>query len=346
MKRFGLIGYPIVHSLSPLLFRAGYHLDSRDTDASGSGYGKVTASGHDWQYDLIEGGDFSESYGRFLEEYDGINVTAPFKEAAFRQADIIDPVCGKIGATNLLVKTADGIKAYNTDYYGIILSILEALDGNDMNIPASGPERDGHPCTRDRMSARPSAGECRQAVKGRLRTALVAGCGGAGKAAAVAAGSMGLDTILMNRTVSKADAIAAALPEYGFKVRPMEEFRECFAAADLILYTLPAPVADIASLTDSDFSPVRHSGADLPASNGSGRETAARKILLEANYRNPSFSDALMSRQMRLHKGFTYIPGKHWLLYQAYAGYDLFTGKSPDLAAMRQAVGIEYAGQD
>ena len=121
MKRFGLIGYPIVHSLSPLLFRAGYHPGSRGTDASCSGYGKDTDAGLDWQYDLIEGGDFSESYGRFLEEYDGINVTAPFKEAAFRQADIIDPVCGKIGATNLLVKTADGIKAYNTDYYGIIL---------------------------------------------------------------------------------------------------------------------------------------------------------------------------------------------------------------------------------
>ena len=301
MKRFGLIGYPIVHSLSPLLFRAGYHQDSRGTDASGSGYGKDTAAGHDWQYDLIEGGDFSESYGRFLEEYDGINVTAPFKEAAFRQADIIDPVCGKIGATNLLVKTADGIKAYNTDYYGIILSILEALDGNDMNIPASGPERDGHPCTRDRMSARPSAGECRQ----------------------------------------KADDIATALPEYGFKVRPMEEFRECFAAADLILYTLPAPVADIASLTDSDFMPAgdRHGSGE-----GAAMNKAVRKILVEANYRNPSFPPESIRRQTALHKGFTYIPGHRWLLYQAYAGYDLFTGEQPDLYAMGRAIGQYDSG--
>lgn len=341
MKRFGLIGYPIVHSLSPLLFRAGYHQDSRGTDASGSGYGKDTDAGPDWQYDLIEGGDFSESYGRFLEEYDGINVTAPFKEAAFRQADIIDPVCGKIGATNLLVKTADGIKAYNTDYYGIILSILEALDGNDMNIPASGPERDGHPCTRDCMSARPSAGECRQAVKGRLRTALVAGCGGAGKAAAVAAGSMGLDTILMNRTVSKADAIAAALPEYGFKVRAIEEFRECFAAADLILYTLPAPVADIAFLTDSDFMPA---GERHGSGKGTAMDKAARKILVEANYRNPSFPPESIRRQTALHKGFTYIPGHRWLLYQAYAGYDLFTGEQPDLYAMGRAIGQYDSG--
>ena len=80
--------------------------------------------------------------------------------------------------------------------------------------------------------------------------------------------------------------------------------------------------------------------------DGPERDSAPRKLLLEANYRNPSFPDALISRQMRIHKGFIYIPGIHWLLYQAYAGYDLFTGKSPDLAAMGQAVGIEYAGQD
>ena len=333
MKRFGLIGHPVAHSLSPLLFRAGYHLDLK-----GGTPDKPAAHGTSGLcYDLIEGDDFGSSWKRFLDGYDGINVTAPFKEQAFRQADIIDQVCREIGATNLIVKSPDGLRAYNSDYYGIILSVLEAVDGI---VP------EAQLCCSGLPEARPSAEKCREAVKGKLHTALVVGCGGAGKAAAVAAGNMGLDTTLMNRTAAKAEAIAAGLPEYRFKVRPIGEFRECFAAADLILYTLPAPVDDIASLTDSDFSPVRHSGADLPASNGSGRETAARKILLEANYRNPSFSDALMSRQMRLHKGFTYIPGKHWLLYQAYAGYDLFTGKSPDLAAMRQAVGIEYAGQD
>ena len=73
MKRFGLIGYPIAHSLSPFLFRAGYE-------------GK-------YPYELIETSDFEEAYRRFLSEYHGINVTAPFKELAYAKADILSEEC-------------------------------------------------------------------------------------------------------------------------------------------------------------------------------------------------------------------------------------------------------------
>ena len=97
--KFGLIGHPIAHSLSPALFKAGY--DGR------------------YPYELIETADFEKAYERFLEGYDGINVTAPFKELAFAKADILSPECKTIGATNLLVKTPEGIKAYNSDYLGV-----------------------------------------------------------------------------------------------------------------------------------------------------------------------------------------------------------------------------------
>ena len=71
MSKFGLIGDPIATSLSPLLFNAGY-------------------SG-ELEYDLIEGNDFDASWKRFLDEYDGINVTSPFKEKAFRKAELFTP---------------------------------------------------------------------------------------------------------------------------------------------------------------------------------------------------------------------------------------------------------------
>ena len=266
-KCFGLIGDPIDKSMSPALFRAGY--------------------GGKYRYDLITGSDFEVSYKRFLDSYDGINVTAPFKEKAFRKACSSDQASKRIGASNLLVKTDDGIMAYNTDYNGIQMSLLKAAEGS------------GHI----------------------WRRALIAGCGGAGKAAAVAAGSLGLETTLMNRTAAKAEAIAAGLPEYRFTVRRLEDFRECFAAADLVLYTLPAPTAGIYELTDSDFSPA-----------------GTEKILLEANYRNPSFTAETISRQMYIQHRFRYIEGIQWLLYQAYAGYDLFTGEVPDLIKMENAV--------
>jgi len=103
--KFGLIGDPIGHSLSPALFKAGY--DGR------------------YPYELIETPDFEEAYQRFLEGYDGINVTAPFKELAIRKADILSEECRLIGATNLLVKTPEGIKAYNSDYLGVRIWIGE-----------------------------------------------------------------------------------------------------------------------------------------------------------------------------------------------------------------------------
>ena len=80
--KFGLIGHPIVHSLSPALFKAGY--DGR------------------YLYELIETSDFEEAYQRFLDGYDGINVTAPFKELAFTKADILSEECLAVKATNLL----------------------------------------------------------------------------------------------------------------------------------------------------------------------------------------------------------------------------------------------------
>ena len=106
MNSFGLIGDPIATSLSPALFNAGYE-------------GK-------YNYDLIEGADFGASFKAFEDRYKGINVTAPFKEQAFARADIYTSYCRKIGATNLLVKTPDGILADNSDFTGIILSIAEA----------------------------------------------------------------------------------------------------------------------------------------------------------------------------------------------------------------------------
>jgi Shikimate 5-dehydrogenase len=57
MKRFGLIGNPVAGSLSPRLFEAAY--------------------GGRYTYDLIEGAEFAASWQRFLDEYDGINITAP-----------------------------------------------------------------------------------------------------------------------------------------------------------------------------------------------------------------------------------------------------------------------------
>lgn len=108
MDKFALIGYPIAHSLSPRLFTAAY--DGR------------------FAYELIETDDFALAWQTFLEGYKAINVTAPFKGDAFQKADILSPECERVGATNLCVKTDQGIKAYNSDYLGV-KSLIEGYSG-------------------------------------------------------------------------------------------------------------------------------------------------------------------------------------------------------------------------
>ena len=291
MKRFGLIGHPIAHSLSPALFKAGY--------------------GGKYPYELIDTADFEEAYNRFLNGYDGINVTAPFKELAYAKADILSEECRIIKATNLLVRTPEGVKAYNSDYLGVRMWLMEAAEGLKRTPPTSWAPP---PAARGvaRFSTPPQP-------HGTARV-LIVGTGGAGKAAAVAAASLGMDLILINRSIEKAEAVAGSIAEMNgniaTEVRPMEDFRCCFRKADIVIYNIPSAIPALGELTSEDFNP------------------GYQKFILEANYRNPSFDDTLIGKMNASNPAASYTDGKVWLLYQALTGYEIFTGEKPDLGSM------------
>ena len=303
MKRFGLIGHPIAHSLSPALFKAGY--DGR------------------YPYELIETPDFEEAYERFMQEYDGINVTAPYKELAFRKADILSEECQRIGATNLLVKTPEGVKAYNSDYLGVRLWLEEAampfFDGHSRPDRKAQQRRDTRVSkTFEESRSSDGARDCLAIPACPLGlsrsdwgsdsrpTTLVVGLGGAGKAAAEAARSLGCRTILMNRT------------RHSEEIRPLEDFCRCFREADIIIYNIPTAIPQLEELTDDDFN--------------------RPKFILEANYKNPSFDNILIDKMKQANPQSTYTSGKTWLLYQALTGYEIFTGEKPDLAKMSAVI--------
>lgn len=271
---FGLIGHPIAHSLSPALFKAGY--DGR------------------YPYELIETEDFEEAYNRFVEGYDGINVTAPFKELAFAKAEILSEECKAVRATNLLVKTPEGIKAYNSDFRGVRMWLEERfLDftRNDVNG------------TRNDVSGTRNVNGGQADVP----TVLTVGLGGAGKAAAAAAGSLGMNVLLMNRT------------QFDSGILPLTDFCRYFRQADIIIYNIPAAIPQLEELTEDDFR--------------GGKECRAKHIL-EANYRNPSFDANLLQKMSKANPLAEYTSGRTWLLYQAVTGYEIFTGETPDLAKM------------
>ena len=118
MKKYGLIGYPIAHSMSPSLF-------------------KEYCKGQ-YSYDLIEEEDFDTAWKRFTEGgYSGINVTAPFKEKAFNKSDIQDEGSKLCKASNIIVKEDGLYHAYNSDFLAV-KKILEEISPKSVCVIGNG----------------------------------------------------------------------------------------------------------------------------------------------------------------------------------------------------------------
>lgn len=104
-KRCGLIGEKLGHSFSPAI------------------HGKLA----DYEYKLYELSP--EQVGPFLEkkEYDGLNVTIPYKKTVIPYCDQLTEVARSIGSVNTIVKRPDGtLLGHNTDYDGFLWLLKNA----------------------------------------------------------------------------------------------------------------------------------------------------------------------------------------------------------------------------
>ena len=110
----GVVGWPIEHSLSPVLH--GHWLREYDIDGS---YEKIA----------IAPGTFSQRIAELRAAgYRGVNVTVPYKEEALSLTQQTDQAARIAGAANLLVFKSDGsIGARNTDASGLFDSLEEEL---------------------------------------------------------------------------------------------------------------------------------------------------------------------------------------------------------------------------
>lgn len=95
----------------------------------------------DYVYDYKE---LEESeLDKFFEEkdFDGLNVTIPYKQTVMKYLDSISPEAQRIGAVNTIVNRNGVLTGYNTDYYGFMYEIREAgaeISGKDVVILGRG----------------------------------------------------------------------------------------------------------------------------------------------------------------------------------------------------------------
>ena len=117
VKRVGIIGYPIRHSISPVFQQAA--LDHHSVDATYQAW-EVTPDGL---------GDFIAS----LRDADtlGINVTVPHKEAVIPHMDSVDDWAADAGAVNTVHNDGGKLVGHNTDGLGFI----RALEGEAAFAP-------------------------------------------------------------------------------------------------------------------------------------------------------------------------------------------------------------------
>lgn len=127
MALFGLIGWPIEHSLSPALHNAGFQVEGLDNE-----YTLVP----------IQPEKFETAITSVLGMYTGLNVTTPYKQRVIPFLDVISDTAEKIQAVNTIYRLPDGrLYGDSTDGAGFWLSSGIKSDMTVVMIGAGGAAR-------------------------------------------------------------------------------------------------------------------------------------------------------------------------------------------------------------
>jgi shikimate dehydrogenase len=111
MQKFGVIGYPLTHSLSPDIHN--YAFQKLKIDAS---YKKIEISQKNFKKEIRD----LKSSGM-----NGLNITIPYKLKIISFLDQIDSDAQTIGAVNTIVKKDNRWIGYNTDVVGFLTPLLD-----------------------------------------------------------------------------------------------------------------------------------------------------------------------------------------------------------------------------
>ncbi|MBR6795687.1 MAG: AAA family ATPase [Clostridia bacterium] len=112
-----LIGNPLGHSHSPFIHRALGRYD----------YALKPLEANELEAFIKEG------------DYEGLNVTIPYKQAVIPFLDEIDDAAKKIGSVNTVVRRDGKLYGYNTDYHGFfMMSYVKGISFKDQKVVVLG----------------------------------------------------------------------------------------------------------------------------------------------------------------------------------------------------------------
>jgi 3-dehydroquinate dehydratase/shikimate dehydrogenase len=170
---YGVVGNPVMHSLSPVMHNAGFKCLGIDAV-----YLPLLATDAD---DFLT---FARGLG-----LSGVSITAPFKVALMSAADELDPLARRVGAINTLSMRNGRWYGHNTDVHGFAAPLLRRLETAG-DLPAEGG------------SDLPPLGG-----SSKLRASIL-GAGGAARAVAVALADLGAAVTVCARRPEAARELA------------------------------------------------------------------------------------------------------------------------------------------
>jgi len=274
MYKFGIIGYPLTHSISAAIQKAGF--ESLKLDGT---------------YDILE--TIPEdliSRIKYLKthDYDGFNVTIPLKVPMSLFLDEIDDYANIAGCINTVKITEDkSFIGYNTDIYGFMSAIP-----NDIDLVG--------------------------------QTAGILGTGGAARAAAVGLAEKGIKNIdFYTRNIINSnqavDYLRSKFPNIVFNAYQIQNIRSLEGTAILINAT---PIGMKSFMADQ-----------MPIDTQDLEKLDRDTIIYDIVY-NPMKTILINEAKKR---GFKTITGIDMLIYQAQKAIEIWTGRTPDINAMRIA---------
>jgi len=215
--------------------------------------------------------DMADFAASFMKSLSGFSVTMPHKQKIMPFLDAIDPAAEKIGAVNTVTNTKGKLTGYNTDMTGALTPIAE-----------------------------------RTAIKDKAVTLL--GAGGAARAIAVGIMEAGGELTILNRTVAKAEKLAADL---NCRCGPISDFPKI--ETDILIN-----MTSVGMHPQVDAIPV--SPLDLK-----------NMVVFDGIY-NPEKTRLL---EEAASNGCPIISGQEMFIHQAAEQFRLFTGKTPATDLMK-----------